>query len=311
MSDVVVETTPFRGWRNALRVANRKVELLVTLDVGPRILSYSLVGGVNVFNVYEDQAGGVGEPQWKNRGGHRLWLAPESAELTYHPDNHPVGWERIGNEGVRLTSPPETGSGFQKQIDLQLSKDSTAVKVTHRIKRIAPAPCRAAPWALSVMAAGGIAILPQPPMGEHPRDLLPNRRLVVWPYTELADPRYGFGRRFITLRQASGGRPTKIGMPSAQGWAGYLLKQTLFVKRFTWQANVEYPDDGCNLEVFTNARMLELETLGPLQQFQPGDQAEWVEQWELHANLPVFPAAGLAEQDDYLFTCLNGLISHS
>jgi len=304
MTAVVIEPVAFRGWPHALRLANGQVELIVTLDVGPRVLSYALNGGVNVFNIYEDQAGGMGEPQWRNRGGHRLWLAPESPDFSLWPDNRPVAWERLGETGVRLTPPPETGPGFQKQIDLILSPDSAKVTVVHRIIRTGTQPCRAAPWALSVMAAGGYAIMPQPPLGEHPRDLLPNRRLVVWPYTELSDPRYGFGRRFLTLRQDPAGRPTKIGMPSALGWAGYWLQQTLFIKRFGLVPNAEYPDDGCNLEVFTNARMLELESLGPLRSFNPGDQAELVEHWELHGSLPAMGPHEKNNPDDYFSAVL-------
>lgn len=304
MTAVVIEPVAFRGWPHALRLANDKVELIVTLDVGPRILSYALQGGVNVFNIYEDQAGGTGEPQWRNRGGHRLWLAPESPALSLWPDNRPVAWELLGDTGVRLTPPPETGPGFQKQIDLLLQPDGAKVTVVHRIIRTGAQPCRAAPWALSVMAAGGYAIMPQPPLGEHPRDLLPNRRLVVWPYTELADPRYGYGRRFLTLRQDPAGRPTKIGMPSALGWAGYWLQQTLFIKRFDRVPDAEYPDDGCNLEVFTNARMLELESLGPLRTFHPGEQAELIEHWELHGNLPAMGPPEKNNLDDYFSAVL-------
>ena len=311
MSVLWVHTIPFRGWPCALRLTNGRAELIITLDVGPRILSYALCGGTNVFNIYDDQAGGVGESQWKNRGGHRLWLAPEGTELTMHPDNHAVAWERTGDLAVRLTPPPEDTSGFQKQMDISLAPSNAVVKVVHRITRVAKSPCLAAPWALSVMAAGGIAILPQPPLGDHPRDLLPNRRLVVWPYTELADPRYGFGRRFITIQQDPAARPTKIGMPSRLGWAAYLLRQTLFVKKFSWTDKAEYPDDGCNLEVFTNARMLELETLGPLRRFTCGDQAEWTEEWGLHDGLPALPAGGVAERDEFLSACLQGLISLS
>lgn len=311
MSAVVRQTIPFRGWLNALRLANGEAELIATLDVGPRILSYSRGGGTNVFNVYEDQAGGVGEAMWRNRGGHRLWLAPEGPDFTYYPDNRPVAWEPLGSNGVRLTPPPEEGPGFQKQIDLIMAESGARVTVIHRITRIAATPCRAAPWALSVMAAGGVAVMPQPPLGEHPRDLLPNRRLVVWPYTELADSRYGFGRRFITLRQDTAGRPTKIGMPSALGWAGYWLRGTMFLKTFSWTPADVYPDDGCNLEVFTNARMLELESLGPLHNFQPGEQREWTEQWDLRTNLPPLPETGLAAQDDYFSACTAGIISHS
>jgi hypothetical protein len=289
---VTIERIPFRGWPNALRLSNGTVELIATLDVGPRILSYSRPGGVNPFNIYEDQAGGSGEAQWRNRGGHRLWLAPEGPEFSYHPDNATVAWEGIGDTGARLTPPPETTTGFQKQIDIVLKPQGSQVEVVHRITRIGPTPCRAAPWALSVMAQGGVALMPQPPLGEHPRDLLPNRRLVIWPYTELSDPRYRFRRRFITLRQDPSGKPTKIGMRCEEGWAGYLLKGTLFVKRIEWRERSEYPDDGCNLEVFTNARMLELESLGPLKLLGPGEKAELVEFWDLRDHEPEIDSLG-------------------
>jgi hypothetical protein len=283
---VSIERIPFRGWPNALRLGNGTVEVIATLDVGPRILSYSRAGGVNPFNIYEDQAGKSGEAQWRNRGGHRLWLAPEGPEFSYYPDNAPVAWERIGDTGARLTPTPESTTGFQKQIDIILRPDGAQVKVIHRIIRTGATPCKAAPWALSVMAQGGVAIMPQPPLGEHPRDLLPNRRLVVWPYTDLSDPRFRFRRRFITLRQDPSGTPTKLGMRSEECWAGYLIKGTLFLKQFSWQTGEEYPDDGCNLEVFTNARMLELESLGPLKLLGPGENAELVEDWELLENQP-------------------------
>ena len=176
---VVAERIAFRGWPNALRLGNGTVELVATLDVGPRILSYTRAGSVNPLNVYEDQAGGTGEAQWKNRGGHRLWLAPEAPDFSYFPDNHPVEFERLGDNGARLTSRPETGTGFRKQIDILLEPEGSGVTIIHRITRIAAEPRSAAPWALSVMAAGGVAILPQPALGEHPRDLLPNRSLVL------------------------------------------------------------------------------------------------------------------------------------
>ncbi len=283
---VVREVIAFQGWPHALRLANGTVELIMTLDVGPRILSYTRQGGLNPFNIYEDQAGGRGEAQWRNRGGHRLWLAPEAPGFSNFPDNQPVAWEKLGDTGVRLIPPPEPATGFQKQIDLILAATGSRVTVHHRITRISPVASVAAPWALSVMAAGGTAILPQPPFGEHPRDLLPNRRLVVWPYTDLADARYRLGRKFFTVRQDTAGVPTKIGLATSVGWAAYHLPRTLFIKYFTRAASADYPDDGCNLEVFTNGRMLELETLGPLQRFELGTTAELTEHWDLRTDLP-------------------------
>ena len=57
----VMEKVEYRGWKNNLRLANGDVELIVTLDVGPRILSYRLADGKNVFKEYDAQLGKAGE----------------------------------------------------------------------------------------------------------------------------------------------------------------------------------------------------------------------------------------------------------
>jgi len=281
-SPVEIEVIAFNGWQNNLRLCNGTVELVVTLDVGPRILSYKKCGGFNPLKIFEDQAGTTGEPAWKNRGGHRLWIAPEDKVLTYFPDNAPVTWEQLGDRWVKLVSAPETTSGYQKEIEISLEPEGTGVTLLHRLTRTDSTPGYLSAWALTVMAAGGMAVVPQPELGQHPRDLLPNRNLVLWPYTDMSDPRWRFGRKYILLKQDASGGPTKIGLAHAQGWSGYLVGGVFFLKRYQWNAEAIYPDRGSNFEMFTNARMLELESLGPLTNLRPGQSLEHIERWELH-----------------------------
>jgi len=290
----MIEIIPFHGWKNNLRLSNGSAELIATLDVGPRILSYAMPGRPSPLNVYADQAGGTGEQVWRNRGGHRLWIAPEEQKTTYFPDNSPVAWKKLSDLRVRLTPPPETPVGIQKQIEIELAPAGTAVTVTHRVTRLASAgaPMTLAPWALSVMRAGGLAIVPQPPFGEHPRDLLPNRSWVLWPYSDLGDPRWSFTPEFVFLRQDTNPalKPTKLGMALETGAGAYLCEGALFIKHFPFLAGAGYPDKGCNLEIFTNARMLELESLAPLVTLQPGQTTEHIEHWQLREG----PAADIA-----------------
>src|SRR3954454_14995768 len=72
-----IEPTQYRGWPNCWRVANGEVELIVTADVGPRVIRYGFPGGQNLLKNYDAQMGGTGEPEWMIRGGSRLWIAPE------------------------------------------------------------------------------------------------------------------------------------------------------------------------------------------------------------------------------------------
>ena len=299
-SPVGIDVVAFNGWQNNLRLSNGTVELIVTLDVGPRILVYQKPGGVNPLKIFEDQAGAAGEQIWRSRGGHRLWVAPEDKVTTYYPDNGPVAWEKLGDLGVKLVSAPETSTGFQKELEITLDATGTGVKVLHRVTRIGSAGAYMAPWALTVMAAGGVAVIPQPELGEHPRDLLPNRTMVLWPYTDMSDPRWRFGRTYILLRQDASRGPTKIGLAHQTGWSGYLLGGVFFFKRYPWDASAIYPDNGCNFETFTNARMLELESLGPLTNLRPKQSVQHVERWELHDGPVELDAADPEAQIDRL-----------
>jgi hypothetical protein len=304
---VGIDVVAFNGWQNNLRLCNGTAELIVTLDVGPRILSYRKCAGFNPLKVFEDQAGTTGEQVWRSRGGHRLWVAPEDKVTTYFPDNAPVAWEKLGDLKVKLVSLPETANGFQKEIEITLAATGTGVTVTHRIIRLGATPAYLAPWALTVMTPGGVAVIPQPEMGQHPRDLLPNRNLVLWPYTDMSDPRWRFGRKYILLRQDTAAGPTKAGLAHQVGWSGYLVGGVFFLKRYPWNPELIYPDNGCNLETFTNARMLELETLGPLVNLEPEQSVEHVEQWELHDGPRTLDANNPEDQlDKFLEPILKG-----
>lgn len=58
-----------------------------------------------------------------------------------------------------------------------------------------------APWTLTVMAPGGIAVAGFPARAEYPRNLQPTNPLVMWAYTDLSDARWRFLRKYISLRQ--------------------------------------------------------------------------------------------------------------
>jgi hypothetical protein len=136
-----------------------------------------------------------------------------------------------------------------------------------------------APWALTIMAAAGVAVAPLP-RAAPPTGLLPDRALILWPYTRLDDPRLRWGNRFATLRQdARLAARVKFGFTAAEGWLAYLRDGHVFIKTFEPQPGAPYPDLGAMIEVFADGTILELETLGPLTVLAPGAQVTHVERW--------------------------------
>lgn len=288
-----IQNVSYEGWHNNLVLSNEHAELVITLDVGPRIISYRTPRGFNVLKNYPEQMGSSGESEWKIRGGHRLWIAPEG-EISYALDNSPVKYEVAGN-GVRIENDSAAPWGIRKILTISLAEDSSEVTVHHKAVNESDHPVEIATWALTVMAPGGLEIIPVPPLGEHPRDLLPNRVIVPWPYTDLTDPRLRLGWKFITLRQTSDGLPTKLGLAHREKWVAYLNKDALFVKTFEYIDGETYPDFGCNFETYTDANMLEVESLSPLRKLNPGESVEHVERWALLGDTP--QPSSLQEQD--------------
>ena len=308
-----VDVIEYRGWKNNLRLTNGHAELVVTLDVGPRVISYRLADGVNVMKNYDAMMGGTGEPEWQLRGGHRFWLAPEDLTRTYFPDNRPVKWEALGDRGARFTPPPETEYGVQKVMELRLAERGTLVDVTLRVTNVGTAATELAPWGPTVMAPGGVEIIPLPPKTNHPghpknakspADYGPNQELVLWPYFDFADTRWTFGAKYALLRQDVNKGPTKIGLAHREGWVAYLNSGVLFVKRFDYRAGAVYPDRGTRYQTFSNEDMLEMETVGELVTLQPGASAELVESWELHGGVP--PVATEADVDRVILPLIEG-----
>jgi hypothetical protein len=70
---VKVEKTEYKGWANCYWITNGEVELIVTGDVGPRIIRFGFVGGQNLFKEFPEQLGKSGGEKFQLRGGDRVW----------------------------------------------------------------------------------------------------------------------------------------------------------------------------------------------------------------------------------------------
>lgn len=276
---VKIYEAPYAGWDKCLFIENDHVQLVATLEVGPRIIRYSLIGGENMFCEKEGQVGTSGGDEWKIYGGHRVWHSPEASPRSYPADNFPIDYS-IKDNVVTLTPPAEDFSRTQKEMVITLSEDSPRVTVEHRITNTGAWDVDLAVWALTVTANGGLEVIPEP---EHFQALLPNRRISLWPYSHINDTRVYWGDKFITLKSdPANEKPFKLGVDNPCGWAGIFNKDCLFIKRYPVEPEAMYPDFGVSFETYICDYMTECETLSPLMHLAPGDMAVHVEEWELH-----------------------------
>lgn len=275
----------YHGWENCYQLSNGTIELIVTGDVGPRIIHFGFVGGENEFVTVEDHLGKTGGDEWRVYGGHRLWHAPENLPRTYTPDNYPVKEADYVDGVLHVVQETEAPTGIQKQLWITMDAQQPKVTIKHRLTNHNAWAVEFAPWALSVMAKGGTSIIPLPPRGPHAGNLLPKNTLSLWAYTDFSDPRWTLGRQYFLLRQGNDS-PQKVGAWVPDGWLAYVRNEHLFIKTFGAIEGAGYPDMGCNAEIYTDWNILELESLAPLSKIEPGDFAELEETWSLYDGIP-------------------------
>jgi hypothetical protein len=299
----IADVVEYQGWNKVFKLCNDTIQLLILADVGPRILFFGFRREPNEFYEKPEHAGKCGGEEYRVYGGHRLWVSPE-VHSTYYPDNAAVDVCRYQDAYI-FRAPPESHPDrtLQKEVEVKLAESGAHVSVTHRISNVGKQTTEIAPWALSVMAGGGKAILPLPERAPASKDrLLPEGVFALWTWTDLADRRWRLGTKYIQLQQEkdSGGTFNEQmgGIYSPFGWCAYFRQGHLFVKTVKVYKGSKYPDFGCNFEVYTDAHSLELETLGPLQTLQPGQTAEHSEGWWLFKDIP-------AGEDE---TWIDGLI---
>ena len=278
-----VERIDYHGWEDSIRLSNGTIEIVITTLVGPRVVRCGFCDGQNLFASIQAEQGGRGEDTFCLRGGHRFWIAPEDMSVTVEPDNTPVQVVEIPG-GVHTVQDVGPWSGCRKELFITMEEARNRVRVEHRLTNCGDAPRQLAPWALSVMAPGGVAILPLPAKIAHTEAWLHNQVWTIWPYTDFSDGRWTFGKQHILFRQNPALGPAKLGLAQREGWAAYQLGGDLFVKHFDFDEQAHYPDGGVNFETFSNEDFLELETLGGLVDLAPGQTVTHTESWELHAG---------------------------
>lgn len=310
---VTVTEITYKNFGRCVKLDNGTASVIITVDIGPRIISYCLNGRENMLledvdREFRDDSQELrdyfGEGKtWYIYGGHRLWSSPESYPHSYVPDNEPVMWSRADmgeNVGICLTS-PVTRTGQQHTTYVWLDRDNAGtskVQICHNITNVSGAIVTLAPWAMTVCAAGAVEIFPQ---SARDNGLLSNRRNVFWSYSDISDERFFLGNKYGTLRQVKGAPGKfKIGMNNEDGWAAVVNRGQIFLKNFHMETDGNYPDYGCNFETFTNGIFLECESLGELKTLKNGQKVSLVEDWELIECSDTFDPRNEASIDGFV-----------
>ena len=129
-------------------------------------------------------------------------------------------------------------------------------------------------------------------VGELDGPFLPNRAIVLWPYTSLADARLTLEDELAVVRGIAGseGR-VKIGTGRERGWIAWRDGGTLLLIRSDQEPGT-FGDMGAGTQCYSCGDFVELETIGPAVALAPGEATVHRQTWQVIA---VEPAASRAE----------------
>lgn len=286
MGSIDIKEVNYGVYGKCARISNGNIELVITIDLGPRIIRFGFAVGVNELleNYPGTQSLGDGR-EYKFRGGHRLWHSPEKLPRTYMPDDEPVEWEKLDG-GIRVSQKTEPWVQIKKQMKIEITGENS-VKITHSLINKNAWPVELSAWGITQGAPGGIEIIPQT---KRETGFLPNRAVALWPYTKMNDRRIYWGSDFVAIKHDSDAKtPLKLGTTNENGWAAYFNHNNLFIKMFDYISGAKYPDYGMNFETYCCSAFTEIESLSPSVSIKPDDSITHIENWILERNINIVP----------------------
>lgn len=285
-----IKEIDYENYGKCVRISNSIIDVIVTIDLGPRIVRFGFVGDANILyndleRKYVTNNSSMDERYGKDAafycyGGHRIWLSPERMPDTYYPDNEPVIY-CVLPEGVSFTPARQKHNEMQLNFEVIMGEDATDIMVVHSAKNCSSEKQSYALWSVTMVNGGGVEIIPQNYNSSN--TLLPNRAFSVWPYTDINDKRITLGNKYLTIQHDNEiDKALKIGVNDGSGWALYTNHDYTLVKRYIHSAQAMYPDYGCSYETYVNKDYVEMESLSPLYGIEPGEGIRHVDNLKLY-----------------------------
>lgn len=285
----IVEVVSYGGYDDCIRLYNESVNVVLCPSAGGRVLEYSS-DGKNVLYLPPESERPANKkapmmagrfdigPELMVQRGKNLWSGPWKGEIT---EDH----------SVRMTSEFDPRSGARLIRDFVLDPETSHLRCTQTIVNQSDRPISLCHWSRTFAIGGGIAIVPQTPLGRFPRGYVMYQDSA----TILAGPNDSnvhVSDEAVTV--VGPPKYPKLGFDSHAGWLCYLTPtDQMFVKRFRTYpdraynevagltASVWYPDKG----------MVELEPIGPAANLEPGRRTSFSEDWFLVSEkFPADPA---------------------
>ncbi|MCG8572590.1 MAG: hypothetical protein MJB14_20855 [Spirochaetes bacterium] len=264
-----------KNWGEVYSIIHNNIEMVITLDLGPRIISFGFKETKNILFTDIKRELFVQDKNWYFYGGHRFWISPETQD-TYYSDNEIC--ESNVSEDQLIISKHDHRTKLEKQLIISTSNDSFLVK--HVLINNGDLIYTGGIWGLTCVLPTGKVFFPWG--GSRRWDL---KKIIFWnhwgdnQHSKMNSSQYHPTEDLYIIHPT--GEEGKVGTAGYEGFVGITNHEYTFIKKFDRLPIGNYPDDNCAIEVYTCSNFVELETLSPIHTLLPDDQIIHTEEWLL------------------------------
>jgi hypothetical protein len=269
-------------YRLALTACN--VVMDVNPQIGARVASLTY-NGTNVMMPYACTGAYSGTAAC-NGSGSTFWTSPQSGwdgNTSTTGDWPPVA-EVDGNAyapsitGTHLVATGSANASLGANITKDFSADAGSCWITLLYKINATKAISAAPWEITRVPRGGIALFP---VGDSAK-LVPGPLASYTTTTTTTTPNIAwFNDTAKTATNVSG---SKLVADGASGWLAYALNGVLFIKKFADVQPASFASGEGDVEIYADlSGFLELEVQGAYSPIASGASTPWTVQWRVVA----------------------------
>lgn len=279
------------GGRDAFKLTDGRAEAIIVPQIG-RVMRFGKVGGPNLlWNATDSSPKNSG---WKNYGGDKTWLAPQSSWKQFHgSDNWPPDLAFDGTPhraGVltggklKMTTPlSPTGIRISRTFYFDASGEFVIEQTATKEKG---APVRASIWSITQVVPGEAIFMARNRNSTYAEGFHKMGQVGELQRIEDVNP------NLVKIMPSSAGAGGKIGVDSPVSSLVSVRDGVAFLQKSSKLAG-QYPDGeggaGFPTELYINgdakAFYAELEILGPLKNFAVGGKSTHTVRWSLH-DLP-------------------------
>ncbi len=260
----------YAGWDDCVYLSNGICEAVVSTQIGPRILRYSLVGGPNLFYLDEYAAGMTEELNlWRMYGGHTFDFSIDGKKILL-PENAPVG-VKLEASSMHFDSMVMGNTGITKQISIRMCRRG-GLEVKETLTNISNAAINVRAEASTNVVPGGVAALPA------------TASSIVTPPQDADLRRTRFGKE-LCLVSADPVRNGEFALDfqASERWCGYFNRNCLFI--ITTPPEDTY--EGANIGISGTPNRMTITTYSNPVTLAPGESYTHTEVFNIFIENPI------------------------